>query len=111
MNKVNVLAGLASLAGCAMLLLSGCSRAASQTASARPSPKSTLTLFTNSSMDNYQKPSTAELKQRLTSMQFNVTQGAATEPPFRNEYYDNKKPGIYVDVVSGDPLFSSLDKF
>jgi peptide-methionine (R)-S-oxide reductase len=62
-------------------------------------------------MDKFQRPSAAELKQRLTPMQFEVTQQAATEPPFRNEFWDNKKPGIYVDVVSGEPLFSSLDKF
>jgi methionine-R-sulfoxide reductase len=66
---------------------------------------------TNALMDTYQKPSEAELKQKLTPMQFQVTQHASTEPPFRNSYWDNKKPGIYVDVVSGEPLFSSLDKF
>ena len=59
----------------------------------------------------FQKPGPAELKQKLTPMQFNVTQNAATEPPFRNEFWNNHKPGIYVDVVSGEPLFSSLDKF
>ncbi len=52
-----------------------------------------------------------QLKERLTEMQFYVTQKDGTEPPFRNEYWDNKKPGIYVDVVSGEPLFSSTDKF
>lgn len=62
-------------------------------------------------MTPYQKPPTDELKKQLTPMQFNVTQNAATEPAFRNEYWDNHKPGIYVDVVSGEPLFSSLDKF
>lgn len=62
-------------------------------------------------MDHFQKPSDAELKQKLNSMQFQVTQHAATEPPFRNEYWNNKKPGLYVDIVSGEPLFSSLDKF
>lgn len=51
------------------------------------------------------------LKKRLTKMQFDVTQRNATEPPFNNEYWDNKKEGIYVDIVSGEPLFSSLDKF
>ncbi|MDB6054602.1 MAG: msrAB [Verrucomicrobiales bacterium] len=44
-------------------------------------------------------------------MQFHVTQLCGTEPPFRNEYWDNKRPGIYVDLISGEPLFSSLDKF
>jgi peptide-methionine (R)-S-oxide reductase len=62
-------------------------------------------------MQNFQKPSSAELKQRLSPMQFQVTQNSATEPAFRNEYWNNKKPGIYVDIVSGKPLFSSLDKF
>lgn len=52
-----------------------------------------------------------ELKTILTPLQYRVTQENATEPPFRNEYWDNKKQGIYVDVVSGIPLFSSLDKF
>ena len=62
-------------------------------------------------MDKFQKPPAAELKQKLTPMQFEVTQHAATEPAFRNEFWDNHKPGIYVDIVSGEPLFSSLDKF
>ena len=62
-------------------------------------------------MSNFQKPPPAELKKKLSPMQFEVTQHAATEPAFRNEFWENKKPGIYVDVVSGAPLFSSLDKF
>ena len=62
-------------------------------------------------MAEYTKPSDAEIKQRLTAEQYSVTQHEGTEPPFRNEYWDNKKPGIYVDVVSGEPLFSSLDKY
>src|SRR5437867_7097284 len=62
-------------------------------------------------MSEHTKPSDAELKKRLTPEQFEVTQKEGTEPPFRNEFWDNKKPGIYVDVVSGEPLFSSLDKF
>jgi methionine-R-sulfoxide reductase len=62
-------------------------------------------------MGAFQKPSDAELRQRLTPMQYKVTQQSGTEPPFRNEFHDLKKPGIYVDIVSGEPLFSSLDKF
>lgn len=62
-------------------------------------------------MKHFQKPSDAELKKELTPLQFKVTQQAATEPPFENKYWDNHKPGIYVDIVSGEPLFSSLDKF
>jgi methionine-R-sulfoxide reductase len=57
------------------------------------------------------KPSDAELRAKLTPEQYEVTQREGTEPPFRNEYWDNHRPGIYVDVVSGEPLFSSLDKF
>ncbi len=60
---------------------------------------------------HFSKPDAAGLRQKLTPQQFAVTQEEATEPPFRNEYWDNHKAGIYVDVVSGEPLFSSLDKF
>jgi methionine-R-sulfoxide reductase len=52
-----------------------------------------------------------ELRQALTPLQYKVTQQEGTEPPFRNDYWDKKEPGIYVDVASGEPLFSSLDKF
>jgi methionine-R-sulfoxide reductase len=57
------------------------------------------------------KPDDEELRRRLTPLQYQVTQHEGTEAPFRNEYWDNKEPGIYVDVVSGEPLFSSLDKY
>jgi len=59
----------------------------------------------------YEKPSEAELRKTLTPLQFKVTQDDATEPPFRNEFWDNHAAGIYVDVATGEPLFSSLDKF
>jgi methionine-R-sulfoxide reductase len=62
-------------------------------------------------MSDYHKPSDADLRQTLTSEQYNVTQKEATEAPFHNAYWDNHEPGIYVDVVSGEPLFSSLDKY
>ena len=62
-------------------------------------------------MKEYTKPSDAELKQRLSRLQYEVTQHEGTERPFSNEYWNNKKAGIYVDVVSGEPLFSSLDKY
>jgi peptide methionine sulfoxide reductase msrA/msrB len=55
--------------------------------------------------------SQTDLKKKLTPIQFHVTQQCGTEPPFNNEFWNNKRPGIYVDVVSGEPLFSSLDKF
>jgi peptide methionine sulfoxide reductase msrA/msrB len=57
------------------------------------------------------KESKEDLKKRLTAMQYNVTQRDGTEPAFNNEYWNNKKPGIYVDIVSGEPLFSSTDKY
>ena len=66
---------------------------------------------TDFTMNNFKPIPPAERKQKLTPMQFRVTQEAATEPAFANEYWDNHAPGIYVDVVSGKPLFSSLDKF
>ncbi len=59
----------------------------------------------------YKKPSRDELAKKLTPMQFDVTQNEGTEPPFNNEYWDNHEEGIYVDIVSGEPLFSSRDKF
>ena len=59
----------------------------------------------------YNKPSEQDLRETLTPMQYKVTQHDGTEPPFRNEYWDNKKAGIYVDVVSGEPLFSSTEKY
>jgi len=59
----------------------------------------------------YKKPSQAILKMKLTPLQYAVTQKNKTEPPFANEYWDNRRAGIYVDIVSGEPLFSSLDKF
>jgi methionine-R-sulfoxide reductase len=62
-------------------------------------------------MATYQKPSDAELRARLTPEQYKVTQHEGTERPFANEYWNNHEAGIYVDVVSGEPLFSSLDKY
>ena len=59
----------------------------------------------------FDKPDQEELKKKLTPMQFDVTQLDGTESPFKNEYWENKNPGIYVDIVSGEPLFSSVDKF
>jgi len=59
----------------------------------------------------YARPSNAELRKRLNEMQWHVTQEDGTEPAFRNEYWDNKEHGLYVDIVTGQPLFSSLDKF
>jgi peptide methionine sulfoxide reductase msrA/msrB len=63
------------------------------------------------SNSEYSKPSDEVLRQKLTAIQYKVTQHEGTEPPFRNEYWDNKQQGIYVDIVSGEPLFISLDKY
>src|SRR6266853_6959153 len=70
-----------------------------------------ISTFEPQSMKDFKKPESAELKKKLSSEQFAVTQQCGTEPAFHNAYWDNHKAGIYVDVVSGEPLFSSLDKF
>lgn len=62
-------------------------------------------------MSGFQKPADAELRRRLTPLQYSVTQREDTEPPYENTYWNNHEDGIYVDVVSGEPLFSSKDKF
>ncbi len=62
-------------------------------------------------MTEYSKPSESELRKKLSRLQYEVTQREGTEPAFNNEFWDNKTPGLYVDVVSGEPLFSSLDKY
>ena len=60
---------------------------------------------------SYTRPSATEIKQKLTKEQYQVTQHDGTEKPFQNEFWDNKEPGLYVDIVSGEPLFSSKDKY
>src|SRR5512136_2836609 len=62
-------------------------------------------------MSDYTKPPESELRKLLSNLQYEVTQHEGTEPAFNNKYWDNKEAGIYVDVVSGEPLFSSLDKY
>ena len=61
--------------------------------------------------DTFKKPSDTELKQKLTDIQYRVTQHEGTEAPYKNEFWDNHEDGIYVDIVSGEPLFSSRDKY
>jgi peptide methionine sulfoxide reductase msrA/msrB len=75
---------------------------------AEPAPASS---FKPENMKDFKKPEPAALKKKLSSEQFEVTQQCGTEPSFHNAYWDNHRPGLYVDVVSGEPLFSSLDKF
>ena len=72
-------------------------------------PKGTISMTDDSKP--YDKPAEDELKKELTPLQYTVTQEEGTEPPFRNEFWDHKKDGIYVDVVSGKPLFSSTHKY
>ena len=76
-------------------------------------PGDEISTVTNIIVDpgNYQRPSDETLQATLTSLQYNVTQNASTEPPFQNEYWDNHARGLYVDVATGEPLFSSSDKF
>jgi len=94
------------------VMLAACTVAVMRNA-VRAQPAHDSSGSTNHFMDmkNFKKPDVAELKKKLTSEQFAVTQQAATEPAFQNEYWDNHAQGVYVDVVSGEPLFSSLDKF
>jgi methionine-R-sulfoxide reductase len=69
------------------------------------------TAMTNPSPTSEKNANEADLRKKLTPEQYRVTQMCGTEPAFHNEYWDNHRPGIYVDVVSGEPLFTSLDKF
>jgi peptide-methionine (R)-S-oxide reductase len=80
-----------------------------QTVQAAEKPQ--ITTARTAPMTKFTRPADAELKKQLTPLQYDVTQKDGTEPAFRNDYWDNKKPGIYVDVVSGEPLFSSFDKY
>lgn len=111
MKQTQALGFLTAIAALAVIALSGCSPAQSQTTSPNTSVAATQTQSTNPAMSDFQKPSAEELKKKLTPLQYEVTQNAATEMAFRNDFWDNHKPGIYVDIVSGKPLFSSLDKF
>jgi methionine-R-sulfoxide reductase len=108
MKRTNFRTMGAGVAAC--LLMGALSQATAQTppAAKRVSPP---TRTNTTAMTSYQKPPEADLRKKLNRMQFEVTQNAATEPPFRNEFWNHKKAGIYVDIVSGEPLFSSLDKY
>jgi methionine-R-sulfoxide reductase len=90
--------------GAAALLCVLSATACSQDASLKAAPVS-------NAHSTFVKPPDSELRKKLTPLQYAVTQHADTETPFNNEYWDNHEPGIYVDVVSGEPLFSSLDKY
>ncbi len=72
--------------------------------------KTTLPAIAQETM-NWSKPDTIQLQKTLTPLQYQVTQKGATEPPFKNQYWNHNEPGIYVDIVSGEPLFASIDKY
>jgi len=96
----------------AAIMLGALATGASAQSSTRAAAKPAVNTGTGArSMTDYKKPSDTELKKTLTPVQYQVTQHEGTERPFQNEYWDNHEAGIYVDVVSGEPLFSSLDKF
>jgi peptide methionine sulfoxide reductase msrA/msrB len=96
---------VAMVAACAIALIGATRR--SQSASKTVDPRREVTM----SHKKYSKPTAAELRRTLTPIQYEITQNAGTEPPFSNAFYDNHQPGLYVDVATGEPLFSSTDKF
>jgi methionine-R-sulfoxide reductase len=93
------------------LLTTGMLLATLTGAAAAQAQPATTTHTTGWNAMTFKKPSDAELKQKLTPEQYAVTQHEGTERPFHNQYWDNHEAGIYVDIVSGEPLFSSLDKY
>jgi len=101
LKKITGLAGVALLVA-AIIILAG--------RRAQALPPNTISTYNPATMNQFTKPKPAELRQHLTAEQFAVTQQCGTEPAFHNAYWNNHAPGIYVDVVSGEPLFSSLDK-
>jgi peptide-methionine (R)-S-oxide reductase len=110
------LAGTFAAAGVAAIALHAQAPAspapAATVSAASPTPASSPThMETTDNSKTFVKPSATELRKKLTPEQYSVTCEAATEPPFQNAYWNNHKPGIYVDVISGEPLFSSTDKF
>ncbi len=104
-----------SAAAISLLLIAACAQGQEKQASAAPAAADTAALTPASPAAGprkvFVKPSDAEIRRKLTSLQYSVTQREATETPYRNVYWDNHEPGIYVDIVSGEPLFSSLDKY
>jgi methionine-R-sulfoxide reductase len=94
------------LAGVAIFL----NRAGAQKRDEPANPQQAMTDSTTTNPSST-KPADAELKKKLNNQQYYVTQQCGTEPPFQNEYWDNHRAGIYVDIVSGEPLFTSMDKF
>src|SRR5215813_9382562 len=103
--KAAALAASPALAVVAILFL-GVGAALSRAPSAPNGSQRTKVMSTK----QYKKPAAGELKKTLSPLQYEITQNAGTEPPFRNEFWNNHEPGLYVDVATGEPLFSSTDK-
>ena len=93
-----------------LVVFMGCGKPASAQ-SGREGVENQVKSMNHGDWKNFKKPDDATLRKRLTPLQYKVTQQKGTEAPFKNEYDDNHREGIYVDIVSGEPLFSSLDKF
>ena len=114
MKKNHLISILAGILLPSLIAVNACSQKAEKSV-VTPSAETASAIVAkdaeNDPWRTYVKPSKEELKKKLTPMQYKVTQEEGTEPPFNNEYADNKKEGIYVDIVSGEPLYSSLDKY
>jgi len=111
-NKSNyIVLGVSILAGVTIYTQASSDTGKTEETFSSASANNTISINWKEAKNNFVKPSKQELKQRLSKLQYKVTQKDATERPFKNEYWDNKKEGIYVDVVSGEPLFSSKDKY
>jgi len=107
-NQFVRIAGTIAIAAASMMTAGGL---AAQTTLGSSPGSSKIAQSGSHAMKTFKKPSDDSLKKELTPLQYEVTQHEATERPFQNAYWDNHEPGIYVDIVSGEPLFSSTDKF
>lgn len=110
MKKAFPVIGVAVIAAIALLKFGTAAESGHATDSTSATGNTTLPV-TSSTTGNFVMPAPDELRTRLTPLQYEVTQNEATERSFENEYWDNKQDGIYVDIVSGQPLFNSTDKF
>ena len=115
-NSVLSLMAICGLTGCQQNVTTVSNESVASESRSLPAEESTtISHSTETSGDkpwlNFKKPPKEELKKKLDSLQYNVTQEEGTESSFQNKYWDNKKAGIYVDIVSGEPLFTSTDKY
>jgi methionine-R-sulfoxide reductase len=108
MSKTHILSGVAALAAASLITASALVPAAADPASVSGGDQS---VASTAGTRHWQRPPQDEIKARLDPLQYRVTQREGTEPAFHNRYWDNHEDGLYVDVVSGEPLFSSKQKF